>query len=229
MPRSLVLSGGGRYADPWHPFAKTSARLADVLWSLGHRVEVTDFIADRVADLSGFDLIVVNAAAGPGEAPAAHQAAQAGLRAALDRGVSVLAVHTGVCALLRLPLSGRQILEAVAVTFVITLFILSVGNLSSLYNPRAVNPVKTMKTAAQSRSQLLLMLGFPITLLPVALAYLARYAFDTEWAFFGTLLIAGVVGMLVYFYSLQSALKTALDRREQIISALSQGEGPIEN
>jgi hypothetical protein len=28
-----------------------------VLWSLGHRVEVTDFVADRVADLSGFDLI----------------------------------------------------------------------------------------------------------------------------------------------------------------------------
>jgi hypothetical protein len=53
MPRSLVLSGGGRYADPWHPFAKTSARLADVLWSLGHRVEVTDFVADRVADTLG--------------------------------------------------------------------------------------------------------------------------------------------------------------------------------
>jgi len=103
MPRSLVLSGGGRYADPWHRFTKTSARLADVLWSLGHRVEVSDFVADRVADLSGFDLIVVNAAAGPGEAPAAHTAAQAGLRAALDRGVAVLAVHTGVCALLRLP------------------------------------------------------------------------------------------------------------------------------
>jgi hypothetical protein len=63
----------------------------------------------------------------------------------------------------------------------------------------------------------------------VALAYLARYAFDTEWAFFGTLLIGGVIGVLVYFYSLQSAIKAASDRREQIISALSQGEGPIEN
>ena len=103
MPRSLVLSGGGGYADPWHPFAKTSARLADVLWSLGHRVEVTDFVADRVADLSGFDLIVVNAAAGPGGTPAAQERPQTGLRAALDRGVSVLAVHTGVCTLLRLP------------------------------------------------------------------------------------------------------------------------------
>ena len=103
MPTSLVLSGGGACADPWHPFAQTSARLADVLWSLGHQVEVTDFIADRVADLSGFDLIVVNAAAGPGTTSAAQARSGAGLRAALDRGLSVLAVHTGVCTLLRLP------------------------------------------------------------------------------------------------------------------------------
>jgi ABC-2 type transport system permease protein len=134
-----------------------------------------------------------------------------------------------VCALLRLPLSGRQILEAFAVTCVITLFILAVGNLSSLYNPRAVNPVKAMKTAAQSRSQALMMLAFPITLLPVALAYLARYAFDTEWAFFGVLLFSGAIGVLMYAYSMQSSLKAAVDRREQIIGALSSGEGPIEN
>jgi ABC-2 type transport system permease protein len=134
-----------------------------------------------------------------------------------------------VCALLRLPLSGLQILEAFAVTCVITLFVLSVGNLSSLYNPRAVNPIKAMKTAAQGRSQALLMLAFPFTLVPVVVAYLARYAFDTEWAFFGVLLFAGGVGVLMYFYSMQSALKAAVDRREQIIGALSSGEGPIEN
>lgn len=134
-----------------------------------------------------------------------------------------------VCALLRLPLSGLQILEAFAVTCVVTLFVLAVGNFSSLYNPRAVNPVKALKTAAQSRAQALLMLAFPITLIPVALAYLARYAFDTEWAFFGVLVFSFVIGVLVYFYSMQSALKTAADRREQIISALSRGEGPIEN
>jgi ABC-2 type transport system permease protein len=134
-----------------------------------------------------------------------------------------------VCALLRLPLSGLQILEAFAVTCVITLFILAVGNMSSLYNPRAVNPVKAMKTAASSRAQALLMLAFPITLAPVALAYLARYAFDTEWAFFGVLMVGGVVGVMVYLYSMQSALRAAADRREQIIRALSSGEGPIES
>jgi ABC-2 type transport system permease protein len=134
-----------------------------------------------------------------------------------------------VCAVLRLPLSLLQILEAFSVTCVITLFILAVGNLSSLYNPRAVNPVKAMRTAAQGRSQALLMLGFPLTLIPVALAYLARYAFDTEWAFFGVLFFDGVVGVLVYLFSMQSALKAAADRREQIIGALSSGEGPVEN
>jgi ABC-2 type transport system permease protein len=134
-----------------------------------------------------------------------------------------------VCALLRLPLTGLQILEAFAVTCVLTLFILAVGNLSSLYNPRGVNPVKAMKTAAQSRAQALLMLTFPATMLPVALAYLARYAFDSEWAFFGVLLFAALVGVLVYFFSMQSALRAAADRREQIIGALAAGDGPIEN
>ena len=150
------------------------------------------------------------------------------LAAALLVLLEIIAIAL-VCALLRLPLSGRQILEAFAVTCVITLFTLAIGNMSSLYNPRAVNPVKTMKTAAQSRSQALLMLAFPLTLVPVALAYLARYAFNTEWAFFGVLVFGGVVGLMAYFYSLQWTLKAAVDRREQIISALSRGEGPIEN
>lgn len=134
-----------------------------------------------------------------------------------------------VCALLRLPFGGLQILQAFAVTCVITLFVVSVGNMSSLYNPRAVNPVKAMKTTAQSRAQLLLVLSFPFTLAPVALAFLAQYAFNTEWAFFGVLVLAAMAGALFYYYSMHSALRAAEHRREQIIAALSKGEGPIES
>ena len=100
MPRSLILSGGGAYRDPWHPFAATSERLAGLLRSLGHQVEVSEGVADRVADLRGWDLIVVNAAAGP---EADTGAAAAGLLAALDRGAGVLAIHVGITTLLRLP------------------------------------------------------------------------------------------------------------------------------
>src|SRR5579864_9486674 len=100
MTRSLILSGGGAYADPWHPFAATSERLAGLLAALGHHVEISELVADRVADLRGWDLVVVNAAGGP---HADTSAARAGLRAALDRGLGVLAVHVGACTLLRLP------------------------------------------------------------------------------------------------------------------------------
>jgi uncharacterized protein len=99
VPRSLILSGGGEYRDPWHPFAATSERLAGLLRTLGHEVDVCERVADRVADLRGWDLIVVNAAAGP---EADISAAAEGLRAALDRGVGVLAVHVGACTLLGL-------------------------------------------------------------------------------------------------------------------------------
>ena len=101
MVRSLILSGGGEYRDPWHPFAATSKRLAGLLAALGHEVEVSELVADCVADLRGWDLVVVNAAAGP---DTDNSIAAAGLRAALDRGVGVLAVHVGACTLLRLPM-----------------------------------------------------------------------------------------------------------------------------
>ena len=38
MAEVLLLSGAGRFADPWHPFAQTSERLAGLLTELGHRV-----------------------------------------------------------------------------------------------------------------------------------------------------------------------------------------------
>ncbi len=100
MTRSLILSGGGAYADPWHPFAATSERIAGILAGLGHHVEISDRVADRVADLRGWDLVAVNAASGP---QADASTAQAGLSAALDRGLGVLAIHVGACTLLRLP------------------------------------------------------------------------------------------------------------------------------
>jgi ABC-2 type transport system permease protein len=134
-----------------------------------------------------------------------------------------------VCALLRLPFSGLQVLEALAVTCVVTLFILSIGNLSSFYNPRAVNPVKSFRTGASGRTQAMLMLAFPLALIPVALAYLARYAFDSELALFCVLLVGAGLGTLVYHYSMGSAVRAAEERKERFIATLSQGEGPIES
>ncbi len=141
--------------------------------------------------------------------------------------LEICAVAT-VCLLLRLPLSVLQILEALTVAIVVTMFLLAIGNISSVYSPRAVNPVKSFRTAAGGRMQAMLMLTFPVALAPVVLAYLARYAFGSEWAFFGVLLFGIMLGAIVYSYSMSSAVKAAELRKEQIITALSRGEGPIE-
>ena len=134
-----------------------------------------------------------------------------------------------VCALLRLPISGLQILEAFSVTLVVTLFILSIGNLSSFYNPRPVDPQKSFRTGASARTQAMLTLAFPVALLPVGLAYLARYAFDSEPAFFGALAAGAALGGIVYAYSMASSVRAAEERKDIIIASLSRGEGPIES
>jgi ABC-2 type transport system permease protein len=134
-----------------------------------------------------------------------------------------------VCILLRLPITGLRVLEALAVTLVITTFLVAIGNISSLYNPRGVNPVKSFRTAAGARMQAMLMLLFPVSLAPVALAYLARYAFESEWAFFGVLLFGAALAGVAYWFSMESAVKAAERRKEQIIQALSQGDGLIQS
>jgi ABC-2 type transport system permease protein len=140
-----------------------------------------------------------------------------------------IASITVVCTLLRMSITAIQILEALAVSSVVTMFLLSIGNLSSVYNPRSVNPAKSFRSAASGRTQAILMLTFPLALTPVFLAYLARYAFDSEWAFFGVLVAGFLLGCVVYSYSMGSAVKAADQRKEQIMTVLGHGEGPIES
>jgi type 1 glutamine amidotransferase len=116
MAKAVILSGGGRYADPWHAFGATSMRLAAIAASLGHDVEIADEVEERLADLRGVDVVVVNAAAGP--ATAAHDAALAGMRTFLARGGGVLAIHVGASTLIDMPewerVTGMRWIEGVS-------------------------------------------------------------------------------------------------------------------
>ncbi len=64
MSRVLVFSGGGDYADPWHPFAQTSARVAEILSASGHDATVVDTLAALEAGLPDAEVLVVNAGGG---------------------------------------------------------------------------------------------------------------------------------------------------------------------
>jgi len=99
--RTLILSGGGRFSDPWHPFELTSDELAQTASSLGLSVEISEDLEKRAADLSDVSILIVNATDAPptGDREAAHR----GIRRFLKDGGRILAMHVGGSTLLGLP------------------------------------------------------------------------------------------------------------------------------
>jgi len=71
------------------------------------------------------------------------------------------------------------------------------------------------------------MLLYPLSLLPVLLAYMARYGFGSDLAFYVVLGFAAAVGGVLYWIAMESAVSTATTHRERIMRDLSNAEGPI--
>ncbi len=134
-----------------------------------------------------------------------------------------------ICAIVRLPISPAQVAEAYAVTFVATLLLVSIGNITSFYAPRFVDPTKPLRASRSGRIQAMMLIVYPVVAVPLALAYLARYAFDSEAAFFGVVALAAIFGVIVYRLALTSAAQMAAARREEILSALARGAGLVES
>jgi ABC-2 type transport system permease protein len=132
-----------------------------------------------------------------------------------------------VCRLLGMPLGPRTLAESLGVAAVITIFLLAAGNQLSVRQPRAANPAASFRSGASGRVQAILLVVWPIVFIPAGLAYLARYAFASETAFFGVLGFDAAIGALVYKLSLDSAVAAAEQLKEQIVTALSRGDGPI--
>jgi len=132
-----------------------------------------------------------------------------------------------ICALVPLPVKPGGAGEAYALAAVSTLLLVSIGNISSFYSPRPVDPSKPFRSA-RGRVQLLMLLVYPVVAIPLVLAYVARYAFASDLAFYGTLLLAFGFAVIVYRLTMDFALALAERNRESILTALRGGEGPIE-
>jgi type 1 glutamine amidotransferase len=104
MPDVLVVSGSGPYADPWHRFPETSARLAAIIGGLGHSVEVTEDVEGRLAGPGRCDLLVVNIG-NPTDARPVDRivAAAQGLTGHLAAGGALLGVHVSATSLTAMP------------------------------------------------------------------------------------------------------------------------------
>ncbi|NQX12684.1 ThuA domain-containing protein [Microbacteriaceae bacterium VKM Ac-2855] len=95
---ALILSGEGRYADPWHPFAETSAHLAQLLQECGIHPTLesdVDGALRRFRDPDAWpDLLVVNVGEPrDGYGSPAGSDELDGLDSILRGSVPLLAVH----------------------------------------------------------------------------------------------------------------------------------------
>jgi uncharacterized protein len=92
---ATILSGAGRYADPWHPFADTSECIAAILRSADFTIDIAEDVDQGMSELgaaSETDLLVVNVG-NPGGPDPADAVTRAGLLAYLKAGGPVLAMH----------------------------------------------------------------------------------------------------------------------------------------
>jgi ABC-2 type transport system permease protein len=138
-----------------------------------------------------------------------------------------IAAVAAACSLLRLGISPGQIAEAFLVTAIAALYLLGIGNLSSVNYPRPMSAQRVSAGGGAGRTQGVLFLLYPVALLPVFLAYLARYAFDNQVVFYGILAFAAALGVAIYWMAMESAVAAARNRRETILAELSRGDGPM--
>jgi ABC-2 type transport system permease protein len=134
---------------------------------------------------------------------------------------------TLVCALFRMPISLGKLTESYLVALILALFLIAIGNLASIHYPRPVDPSKSWRRSAAGKMQAMLMFAYPVLSFPIFLAYMARYAFESDIAFYGMLCFAAALGMTVYGVALDSSVRAAESHKDAIVTALSQGEGPV--
>ena len=133
----------------------------------------------------------------------------------------------GVTAALQLTDGWTDILRTLLALAVCSLYLVGIGNVSSVRFPRALTPERVAQGGSSRSLNGLMFLLYPLSLAPVALAYLAEFALDSEIAFAVVMLIAAAVGAIVYRQCMQSAVATASTDREAILQELSRGDGPV--
>ena len=131
------------------------------------------------------------------------------------------------CGVVGMPLSWNGLAEAYAVALVLSLLMLAVGNLGSVRYARPVEPRHSWRTTSAARFQGMLLLVYPVLAFPVALAFLARYAFQSQAAFYGVLAFDAALGAVLYWVALDSAVATIIERREAFLAALTANQGPV--
>ena len=114
----------------------------------------------------------------------------------------------GVTVALGLSAGLGSAVETLVVMGICALYLLALGNLGSVRYPRGLSGERVAHGGGRG-FQGFLFLIYPVALMPVGLAYLARYAFENDVVFGVVLAISGVIGGVFYWIALESAVKSA--------------------
>jgi ABC-2 type transport system permease protein len=123
--------------------------------------------------------------------------------------------------------SSIGIAAGVIASAVASVHLMWAGNLLSVIMPRPIDPSSTLKRQANAKIQLWILLCTIGMAVLVGFAYLARWAFDSEWALLAVLLFEFAVGYVVYRVALDSAVQRGIAGREKMIDALSRTSSPV--
>lgn len=134
-------------------------------------------------------------------------------------GVQVFLISL-VCALIGMKVTLAGVAEAVFAAIVLTINMFAVGNQSSVRYPMGVNPRQSWSATSNARYRIVLMALFPIVSLPTSLAYLARWAFRSDAAFYAGMAVAAMIAIVLYLVSLDSAIGYATAKRERLAGLL---------
>ncbi len=141
--------------------------------------------------------------------------------------ISELILVVAIALVLPVPHPPARIAEALAVTLISAIYLVGFGNIISVRLPRAMDPDKVTQGGTARSMNAFAFFLFPIALLPIALAYWGRYVFESETIFFLLLSVAAALGVVVYAVATDSAVKTALIRKESIVNELGRSDGPL--
>ncbi|MBO0984572.1 ThuA domain-containing protein [Rathayibacter sp. SD072] len=116
---TLLLTGEGRYSDPWHPFAETTSAVVALLAARGHRVEVRGDVDRALSDIATGcvtvpDLLVVNAGLPRDGRPAPTPEGRSAFALIERSAIPVLGIHVSSTTFIDAPewpalLGGRWI------------------------------------------------------------------------------------------------------------------------
>lgn len=139
--------------------------------------------------------------------------------------MSVLIAVVG--SLFRLQVTLLSVAASVSLTLVLAIFFLAFGNLTSVLLPRSIDPNQAMRRQTSGQVSLWFLLAVVVLLVPIGLAFAARWAFDSEWAFFAVLAVDLVIAAALYHVATESAISRAERDRERILDALGKGADVI--